>query len=591
MNVDAHLPGPSGTDSTVAHAHDEPVSAVAFEMFRDSGWQYLLDPRAGTGPVLCYDCTDGAAALLLSRIFRQVTVIHPDAGHLEKIRLRLDAEGASAVRYHVVRDPGDLESLPDPEYSGFVTHDLFGGIVRRSPDSDGAIPLPALLAGVRAVLAPGGFVYLSMRNRMSYSRLRDGWSDPVYGRCMTSAAARRVLESAGFGGVKAYPLILEGWYVSELVPESGYLPAKGRLSLADRFKQVAMSRRGAPLFAGGYGVVARKDGHESRGPLERLLDGREEYGLPIAAGRMELKRYLALNWGKVILSIGPKASKYGDYVLVLTRELRPTLHRRREAEILRALASRGLTRRDCIPEFLGEFQVDGVACFVMRAIPGVSVDRPGPGLDELSAQAVDFIAAFHAETRSVVTVGDTVYKRMFADLFGQAAIRYAPLAPEFSRLERLVEERVGGREFPVVWKHGDFKIENMIFGEERMDLRGVIDWEHSVRDGLPLLDVLYLLTYNRALSGGGDLLPALRSLVLDGPSAFEARMLAAYAARVPLEPDYRRVLIAMFFVHHAGVRYKYILDHEGVLDGLRGMLELLKDVLQGRGAGLAKGLA
>lgn len=591
MSAGGHTPGSLGTDANVAHAHDEPVSPVVFEMFRDGGWQYLLDPRAGAAPVLCYDCTEGAATLLLSRIFRNVTVIHPDAVHLERIRGRVSGDGATGVRYHMVREPRDWEGLPDPEYSGIVIHDIEGAVVRRGPCAYGGLTFAPLLAGVRGVLSPAGFLYLTMRNRISYSRLRDGFSAPVYERCMTGVAARRALESAGFGGIKAYPLILEGRYVAEVVPECGYLAAKGGFSPADKFKQVAMGRRGAPLFAGGYGIVARKDGQPTIGLLERILEGRKEFGLPIAAGRMELKRYLSLNWGKVILSVGTKNSRYGDYILVLTREMRPTLHRRREAEILRALAARGLTRGDCIPQFLGEFQVEGVACFVMRTIPGVSVDRPGPGLEGLTTEAVEFISVFHSETRSAVTVGEPVYKRMFGDLFRQAAIRYAPLARELAELEELVRAGVSGRELPVVWKHGDFKIENMIFGEARMELRGVIDWEHSVRDGLPLLDILYLLTYNRALSGGGDLLPGLRSLVEHGPSEFERRMLATYAGRVPLDPDHVRILLAMFFIHHAGVRYKYILEHQGVLEGLREMLNLLNDVLRGRGAGLVKGLA
>ncbi len=586
MSMGTHSNIAPGVDSPIADPHDEPVSAVRWDMFRDGGWQYLLDSRVGGASVLCYDCTEGGVTLLLSHMFRQVTVIHPDADHLEKIRQRLSAEGASAIRYHVVRDAGDLQNLPNLEYCGCVIHDLDAAIVRRGRGTDGGPSFDALLAGVRNVLSPTGFVYVSMRNRLSYSRLRDGWSNPVYGRCMTSIAVRQALESAGFGGIKAYPLVLEGQYVSELVPEAGYLPAQGGFSLADKFKQVAMSRLGTPWFAGGYGFVARKDALATKGTLERLLEGHDEYGLPIAAGRMELKRYLALNWGKVIVSVGPKNSKYGDYILVLTRELRPSLHRRREAEILRALAERRLSGAEYIPHFLGEFEVDGVACFIMRAIPGVSIDRPGSGLDVLTAQAVDFISVFHAETRALVTVDEPAYSRMFGDLFRQAEARYAPLAPELSQLEQLVRAGVAGRDLPMVWKHGDFKIENMIFGEARMKLRGVIDWEHSVKTGLPLLDILYLLTYNRALSEGGDLLPGMRRLVVQGPSAFERRMLATYASRVPLDPSYERVLEAMFFIHHAGVRYKYILESRAVLEGLREMLALLIDSLRREGAAL-----
>ena len=559
--------------------NDEPVSPILWDMFREGGWQYLLNPQEGNGSVLCYDCTEGGIALLLTHMYRHVTLIHASKDHLERIRRRVSLEGVTAIRYQVVREASDFRTLADSPYTGFVIHDFEATVFRRGK-GDGERPvLHELLAGAREVLSPDGFVYISMRNRLSYSILRDGWSNPIYRRCMTSMSAKRALTSAGFGDVQAHPFILEGPYVSELVPEGGYLAAKGGFSLVEKFKQIALGRRGSRYFAAGYGLVARKDALPFRSTLERLLNGHAEYGLPIPPGRLELKRYLVLNWGKVILSVGSKLSKYGEYVLVLTRERRPTFHRRREAETLRALAERKLSQGDRIPRFLGEYPVDGAACFVMRTIPGISIDRPGPGLEALTGQAVGFICVFHAETLNRVKIDEQAYARLFGDLFRKATARYAPLAPELAQLERLVRAGIIGTELPIVWMHGDFKIENMIFSETEKELRGVIDWEHSVECGLPMLDILYLLTYNRALCAAGDLLPAIRSLIVRGPSEFERRMLARYAGHVPVEASLEKILQAMFFVHHIGVRFKYIFESELVVSGLREMLSLLAGAL------------
>ena len=490
----------------------------------------------------------------------------------------------SSPGYQVVRGAEDFGALRDAPYAGIVIHDLEASVVRRGKAEDGQPSLQELLEGAREVLEPGGFAYVSMRNRLSYSRVRDGFRNPIYRRCLTAGTGALALAAAGFGTVASHAFLLEGPCIAELVAPAGYLAARGAFSLAEKFKRFALGRRGARVFAAGYGLVARTDASPPHGVLERLLNGHDEYGLPISPGPHELKRYLVMNWGKVILSIGPASSKYGEYVLVLTRERQPTLHRRREALVLVALAERPLSQAGCIPRFLGEFAVDGASCFVMRAIAGVSIDRHSPWHEELTVSAVEFIAVFHSETRSCTMLDERVYGRLFGSLFARARERNEQLAPELERLEREVRAAVIGVEMPVVWLHGDYKIENMLFNETTRQLQGVIDWEHSEESGLPRLDLLYLLAYNRVLTRGGDLLAAVRDFVVDGPTEFERRMFERYDAIVPGTAHAAGILNAMFFIHHIGVRFKYALESDEVARGVRDLLLLLTGAVAARKA-------
>lgn len=93
---------------------------------------------------------------------------------------------------------------------------------------------------------------------------------------------------------------------------------------------------------------------------------------------------------------------------------------------------------------------------------------------------------------------------------------------------------------------------------------------------MPLIDLLYLLLYNRTLREGVDLLSALRSFVLQGASEDERILLARYAEEVPLGLSAQRALQAMFFVHHIAVRYQFAFDSGQEVDRVRETLAILE---------------
>ena len=108
------------------------------EVFWHSGWQYLLDLRSRDAAVLCYDCTEGATALLLARLYRHVTVIHASAAQLRMIEQRLAPEGLDSVDYHVAGKAEDFPALPLRRYDVAIIHDPQGSTVRRTESGEGA---------------------------------------------------------------------------------------------------------------------------------------------------------------------------------------------------------------------------------------------------------------------------------------------------------------------------------------------------------------------------------------------------------------------------------------------------------------------
>src|SRR5207249_8998523 len=73
------------------------------------------------------------------------------------------------------------------------------------------------------------------------------------------------------------------------------------------------------------------------------------------------------------------------------------------------------------------------------------------------------------------------------------------------------QDNLYGRDMPCGVMHGDFSVTN-IFAENDQ-VSGLIDWEFSTSNGIPLLDALYYLTSVHRLYDKGIMLPEVLSLL------------------------------------------------------------------------------
>jgi hypothetical protein len=143
---------------------------------------------------------------------------------------------------------------------------------------------------------------------------------------------------------------------------------------------------------------------------------------------------------------------------------------------------------------------------------------------------------------------------VFGLLFDAAARTQPPLQAQVERLRRSVEPRLLGRLLPLGWCHGDFKIENVTYDAATLRVAGVLDWEHATQTGLPYIDLMYLLLYNRRIRGS-NWMDAFRALALERRLSAEERALEQrFLADTGVPADLTPALAAMFLVHHLGVR-------------------------------------
>ena len=94
-----------------------------------------------------------------------------------------------------------------------------------------------------------------------------------------------------------------------------------------------------------------------------------------------------------------------------------------------------------------------------------------------------------------------------------------------------------------------------MFDPDSKAVSGVIDWDLSSEIGLPYLDILYLLAYNRVNTEKRSTNDIVASTVL--PGAFSAReqdLLTNYALALELPEDLLDCLRVMFWAHHIAYR-------------------------------------
>jgi len=155
-------------------------------------------------------------------------------------------------------------------------------------------------------------------------------------------------------------------------------------------------------------------------------------------------------------------------------------------------------------------------------------------------------------------VGEGEFAAIAGDAFAAAEGRYPQLASALRRLRRAVHARLVGSTVPLVWQHGDYKLENLIFDERSREPAAVIDWELAAPAGLPLLDLYYLLIYRRITRGeASDVLELVSEMAAGRWQSAEAEMIALYAREVAVPAELSTACIAVFLVHHIGIRFAY----------------------------------
>jgi len=211
-----------------------------------------------------------------------------------------------------------------------------------------------------------------------------------------------------------------------------------------------------------------------------------------------------------------------------------------------------------VPRLLSEGKFQDHAYYCEERLPGLALDIPISRMDELVSKAADFITKFHQETSREIVIDESNFKRLFGREFKRL---YPYLNNEYrAKLENIengLKSELLGKKFKTVWFHGDYKVENVLFDPKTWQISGVIDWDLSREEGLPLLDIFYLLAYNdSSLVSKNSVTDIIKNRYLKGKfTMVEKDIISLYINSLGIGEKFIKPLVIMFWLNHVVIRY------------------------------------
>lgn len=493
----------------------------------NAGWIALLPAPRPTDRMLCLElsptrCAEGAAFW-----FDDVTAL--SAGSTARfVRGGLTTETANDWR------PG--AALP---FAAGAVSLITCRLANADAPSD---TLAQVLPEMIRVLDADGVLYVDVDNPRSFR----GGAGPG---AMSRGALRSALARSGFGSIDVSAQIFEQGRLSEVVPPRGYRATRNAWRPRERIKEWLLGATSQRWFAPVFGAVAWRGR-----PRATLLES-----LPaMTGGSFATLRQFIVNPGKCFIA-GAAANGATPLLTVVPTRADTITRRRTELTAIDTLRAAALPISRLLPAVARESSLLGRPVFEYEAIPGTTIDLPTADFAALMERAFDVLCDFNRQslTRRALTSADV--DSIAGRALDIAAARYPVAAAGASRLRAALARVLVGETVPVVWQHGDFKLENLVFDGPGRGVRAIIDWELASREGLPCVDLFYLLAYREiTLGAADDVLDVTAATFLPGrwPAASQA-LLERYQT---LFPDVKPFMVAcagVFLAHHVAIRFAY----------------------------------
>jgi len=159
-----------------------------------------------------------------------------------------------------------------------------------------------------------------------------------------------------------------------------------------------------------------------------------------------------------------------------------------------------------IPRQIANFFLSGYQVYCEDKIDGLVFSAPTKGFEEGSRNAICWLTDFHYKTKQKTVLSDelihTKINTPINDL--QKALRTSYEIDILILLKEYLNKILYNREVFLVTRHGDYKIENIIFNNKHFEVSGVIDWDLCAFNCFPLVDLLFFLAYNQQMKNASQ---------------------------------------------------------------------------------------
>ncbi|MGA2065027.1 MAG: phosphotransferase [Thermoguttaceae bacterium] len=548
---------------------------------RRAAFKFLLQ-HFQNGVVLDYGCGPGAVTCGVADNFHRVlaTDLTFERAELTSIRARQAGNGNVYVFCS-----GDLQHIPLQDRCVDVV--ILDGVLEWIPESRAGDPREAqieFLREIRRILKPAGVLFIGIENRMGYGYLRGRpedhtglrfgallprWIANLYSQVVrgrpyrTYTYTRRgytsLLRAAGFGPHVFFgmsPDYREAVHVLDLnepcMIRHFLSNARGAKRIRNRLLRWLL-----PWVIDSYGIVASAGNQAPEPFVCRLLENISRAHL--AGSELKMEGYTT---GEHVPTIHVRARAQSSEWIVQLPMTRAVGERIRIAvRNIEAVRQRAWLSPRVLPHFLTVDEYQGQFFAVQRRLPG----KPLSGLSNkirgtAIKNALDVSIALARASRCRDSDWSSIIRRFgrryASALVGKAAqcnLKQGELASQLDRvLARAEHACSSSAEGWTCAVHGDYWADNLLCDSSGR-ITGVLDWDRFEETGLPLMDVLHLVTYQRYQLGTKSWGSTVCDVGRDMACNVINPHLVAYLSEMEL-PPLSRAILPLYWMRHVGLQ-------------------------------------
>jgi hypothetical protein len=230
------------------------------------------------------------------------------------------------------------------------------------------------------------------------------------------------------------------------------------------------------------------------------------------------------------------------------------------SSIIKRLAETSIAAK--VPQMAACLSIEGYRCYLETRMPGIAIDTPVKDLVDVTVSIAGYMTDFHAQTAREIVINRKNFDFLFAkDVRRLKRFCTAQDQELIERIESGLWAGVQGKRLKSVWSHGDCKIENFLVNKHDRGITGVIDWDLSARNSLPLLDILYLLIYTSRIKTEKGILQLYFERFFSGKlEPWEQAVIDRYMGVLGISYELLKPLTVMFWFNNMVRRYQQQLE-------------------------------
>lgn len=215
----------------------------------------------------------------------------------------------------------------------------------------------------------------------------------------------------------------------------------------------------------------------------------------------------------------------------------------------------GLYASITVPKFVESGSYCGFPYFVEEKIKGVAIDNKDYPIHSYVKRSAEYLLLFNKITVSISEI-TTVFLTATIDKYIDLLLPHGDeLACQMLLWCRgYIYEKMLGQEVPLVYLHGDFKLENLLIDIEAGQVNGIIDWDLSSSSSFPLLDLFHLLAYEKWMLHSTTLESTIVSWLNGSWVQKDSSILNEHIKEIGLDRELLRPLIMIYLLHHLSER-------------------------------------